>query len=73
MGNDQVIYGILILCYFIQPVNMMNIKILDFGKSPTKMKKKSSMDCIHFNYNSVYKILIYTLIEIGNWRDINIK
>lgn len=52
----------LILCYFIQLVKMMNMEILAFGKLPKNMKKNpTSMDCIHIDYNSVYKIFIYTL------------
>lgn len=71
--DHQVIYGILILCYFIQSVKI-NIKILVFCKSPKNMKKKSSMDGIYFDYNSVIKIFIYTLIEIrDDQRNINIK
>lgn len=32
------------------------------------------MDCIHFDYNSVYKVFIYTLIEIEkDQRNINMK
>lgn len=49
------------------------MEIFAFGKLSTNLKKKSSMDCIHFDYNSVYEIFIYTLIEIGDQRTINIK